>query len=65
MSELLSPTEEELVRGNRVLRCLELGFHVDDAEQLAASKADLHDVEKQLERGCSHALALRIFRDDG
>lgn len=53
--------EEHTVTLWRLRSALSLGFTQGEAELLACSDADIHDVERQLERGCSHGLALAIF----
>lgn len=39
----------------------DLGFEPRQALALMLSSADPHDVERELERGCSHELAAAIF----
>lgn len=53
--------EDEQVR-LWLLECFErLAFSEEGADLLASARADWHRAEELLERGCSHAVALRIL----
>ena len=55
--------EDERVYYWRLCRLLDLGYVMPDAEELAASEADLHALETLvLLRGCTLELAAEIFR---
>ena len=58
MAEIL--TERESVEAHRERRALNLGYDPHAARLLAESDADLHDLERLLDAGCSLSLAFEI-----
>ena len=58
--EIEAETEDERVLRWRLDRFNRLGFDSETAVRLAASKADWHEVESWLERGCELRQAERL-----
>lgn len=44
----------------RMERLVDLGYTLDQAAEIAASRKDVHEIEKLLRAGCRHDLAARI-----
>ena len=53
--------EERKLRHWLEERYLELGFNALQSRALIASRADWHDVQRALQRGCSHETAIDLF----
>ena len=45
---------------HRLFQAIRLGFGIDEAETIAASSVDLHDLERLIDLGCPHDIALEI-----
>jgi hypothetical protein len=53
-------TEEDRILAWRLHQLLELGLPTSMAEKVAASHADLHEIEHLLQHGCAPDLAAEI-----
>jgi hypothetical protein len=53
-------TEQDRVFASRMHNFLVLGFNMSDANRLAGSNVDWHEVERLLRAGCPLDLALKI-----
>lgn len=64
MAERKTPTQEdrELQRlvEHRLDFALRLGFPLEDAELIASSSCDLHEIEGLIKKGCPVNVVLRI-----
>jgi hypothetical protein len=52
----------ELVFRWRLVQSLRMGYATGQAERIAATVVDLHELEHLIGRGCSRATAYRILR---
>jgi hypothetical protein len=58
--ELTAFAEDADVVNWRACRLLKLGYAPGDAAELAATRIDLHKLERLIQRGCPCATAVRI-----